>query len=427
LRRDVLFSLAAAAAHNGGRLVAVLLLAKLASAEILGAYTYALSLITPLVLLAGLEVRPAFVSDVRGLFSFGCYARARRAGLTLAAVGVAALAAAEGMRRGDLTAALLIAGVGAGRIAWSTSELAWGVFQRSERFDRVAMASLLRGGAQVAAFAIPVLVAAFSSTGDTHRQNMRYAVVCAVWGCAAAWTLLHVLLEQRATDQEPGLEHRAAWADVRRLALQTLPLGLVQLLIALGDTVPRVWIASSGHAGLEQLGYFGALAYVALAIQLGLVAVATGASHRLALYYHAAPHEFRRLARRLVRLSLIAGVAVLLLSWLGGRWLLAVLYRPEYAAHFPAFMLLMLAQCLSFPAGVFGFAVTSMRRFWVQGVIHTVVLGVTVVASVVLIRGPDPVLGAAWVAVLRSAAHALLYAACVAHAVRRMRSAAGAD
>jgi O-antigen/teichoic acid export membrane protein len=427
LRRDVLYSLAAAAAHNGGRLVAVLLLAKLASADVLGAYTYALSLITPLVLLAGLEVRPAFVSDVRGLFSYGCYARARSAGLTFAAVGVAALAAAEGLRRGDLAAALLIAGVGAGRIAWSTSELAWGVFQRHERFDRIALASLLRGAAQAVTFGIPVLVAAYSSTGHPHGPSMRYAAVCAVWGCAAAWTLVHVLMEQRATSREPGLDHQAAWTDVRRLAVQTLPLGLVQLLIALCDTVPRVWIASAGHAGLEQLGYFGALAYVALAVQLGLVAVATGASHRLALYYHAAPHEFRRLAWRLVLLALLAGAAVLLLSWLGGRWLLATLYRPEYAAHFPAFMLLMLAQCVAFPAGVFGFAVTSMRRFWVQGAIHVTVLAVTVVASAVLVRGPDPVLGAAWVAVVRSATQALLYAACVGHALRRMRTPASGD
>lgn len=417
LRVNVAYSLAAAGFQNLGRLAAILLLAKFADTETLGLYTYALAATTPVVLLLGFEVRAAFVADVRAQFSFGQYARLRRFGLWAAAIIVAVMSGLEFVRRGEIWPALIVGGAGAGRIAWGAAELAWGGWQRRERFELIALGCAIRGAAQAAIFAAALLLPATPGGSSAPAAPAYAPAALATWLCAAVWLATYQFFERRsgfaadagaATDEPRGLA---------RVAAHTLPLGMVQLLIALCDSVPRVWIAESQPEGLSRLGHFGALAYLALAVNIALVAVGTAASNRLAQTYCRDARAFLSLAGRLAALAVGAGALVMLATWLGGRWLLETLYRPDYAVHFPAFALLMAAQCITFLAAMFGFAVTSMRLFWIQAIIHATVLATTVASSAWLIPGSDPVLGAAWVAVARSAVHVALYAACVVYGV----------
>jgi O-antigen/teichoic acid export membrane protein len=194
-----------------------------------------------------------------------------------------------------------------------------------------------------------------------------------------------------------------------------LPLGVVTMLISLTLNIPRYFLEHYG--GSRDLGIFVGLAYVVTASITVIGAIGRAAMPRLA-NLHAAGQmlAFRRLVRVLVLCGLAIGAAGLLVALVAGVPLLRFLYTAEYAAHAPAFAVVMLAAGIGHAASLLGYAVTAGRRFSEQIPLWFVVAASTSVSSAMLIP-LFGVTGAAWAlvasAAVQLASYGLLYAKLV--------------
>ncbi len=386
----------------------VVTLNKLTTAEVCGEYFFALAIAQPVMLLLSLELRAAFVSDTHNRFTLGTYLALRWFAVVL---GVAVLTGflVQRIATSDGGATWLItAGVFAARIAWSAAEIGWGTYQRRERLDLLAVSNMLRGVASILPFIVvlPLLVKALS-------VDPVAAAALTIWLYAGGWAVVHIAYDRPRVADRSRWELSWSGTSVRALAWQTLPLGLVALVINLCDSVPR-WIFDSALVpdGKRQLGYFGSLAYITFAGNLMMIQIATASASRLAVYYRTDIQKFRRLVLRLVGVAIAIGGAVLLLATFAGRTILTWLYTAEYGAFKPQFQLIVLGHCLALVTNVLGVATTQMRLFWVQVPAQVITLAATLVAAFLLIPGDRPVQGAAMAAFVRAIAQFLVYVPC---------------
>jgi O-antigen/teichoic acid export membrane protein len=394
--------------YHACHLGAIILLAKFGSPEILGEYFLALAIATPVVLLFGFELRGAFVADAGNQFTFGTYDALRRRLLLPAALVLGVVLLAKALTESHWAYVVIFLGVFAQRLLWSVSEVGWGTFQRRERLDLLGLAAGLRGVAFLLPFALLLPFLLDEATPPARRaQVAALALLLAVAGVGLVlWRFDWLRV------RNPQLWDLCfTGAGLRALAWQTLPLGVVALVINLCDTFPR-WMFEAAPDGATQLGYFGSLAYITLAGNLVIIQAANAAANRLAAYYRTDLPRFLRLGAGLLLLAGATGGVVLVVALWAGAWILRILYTPDYAQYEPEFQLIVLAHALALLTNVFGVTTTQMRLFWVQVPVQVVTLVVTVVAAVMLI--PDaPVRGAAWTALIRSAVQLALYALCV--------------
>lgn len=417
LRRNLVYAILGNGLLNLCRLAVVVILAKFATAEVQGTFVYAsVALAAPVVLFCGLELRAAFVADAGGEFGFGIYRALRNLGMLAAGVVllVVVLTITRHERSFALTAVMLA--VCAGRIAFHLAEVYWGVYQRRERLDLLAWSNSLRGLAMLLPFVVLFVLPRLGRAADQPLETPP-ALVLAAWAAgsyAVAWGAIWWFFDRRRVVGQADVDLSWNWPAIGRLLQQTLPLGLVFLLINLCETVTHWFVKRAGSgAGWSELGYFGAMRFVTLAATFLIVQVGTAAGNRLANYYQKDYHAFLRLAGKVTGVALAIGLGILVAVWLLGEWFLRVVYTAEYAAHYQGFVILALAQVFALLAAVFGFVTTHMRQFWIQVPVQLLVLGTTAITAGLLIRPEDPVYGGAWTTVVRSGAQAVLYLGCV--------------
>ncbi|MBI5863467.1 MAG: hypothetical protein HZB38_02935 [Planctomycetes bacterium] len=407
LKAGALYVLLGNGAFNLCRLTAVVLLAKTASAEILGQFETGLAIAAPVSVFCCLELRAAYVADARGRAPYSAFRRWRDLGLLVAALSLLAVAVVR-LAHDPLVMVLLMAGAFAMRLILQSAELGWGVFQRIERLEWLGLSNLLRGGVMLLAFG------GFLGLG----RGLGLAVepsqlaVAAAWTTAAGWLLVSLCYDRpRSRAESDPSELAAAPSGLGNVLRDSLPLAAVALMISLCDALPRLVVRGQDQ-GARSLGHFGALSYIPMIAHFVMLQIGLAASRRLAVAHETDPARFRRLAIRLTGIAFGLGGSMVILISLLGRTLLSALYRPEYAEHFVALRTLAIAQAILLLASIWGFLLTQMRWFWVQVPIHVAVMAVTSLAAWSLI--PDnPIEGASQTALIRAIVHCALYGAAL--------------
>jgi O-antigen/teichoic acid export membrane protein len=423
LKRNVLYAIAGNGALNACRFAVLVLLAKYAGEQIQGTFTYtSIAWAGPVVLFCGLELRAAFVADAGREFTFGTYRALRTVGMGAATVVLLAVVLWTTRTEASFPLVWMMLAVCAGRIIFHQAEVYFGVYQRRERLDLMAWSNALRGLTMLIPFAVLLLwprVAHPDGPSDAPPQHLMRLAACACSLYAVAWTAIWWFLDRRLVVDHADVRLSWDWSAVWRLAKQTLPLGLVLLLINLCETVTQWFVkrAAAGE-GWTELGYFGAMRFVTLGATFLIVQVSTAAGNRLANYYQRDLRSFVRLATKLTGIAVALGGAILVTARVFGEWFLRAAYTPKYAEHADAFLILVLAQAVVLLAAVFGFVTTHMRQFWIQVPVQMAVLATTVAAAMLLVQPEDPVRGGAWTMLVRSTMQAVLYFGCVLIGIR---------
>ena len=183
------------------------------------------------------------------------------------------------------------------------------------------------------------------------------------------------------------------------------------LLMSLQANVPRYFLKS--QAGAESLGVFVGLLALTQLGSLVVNALGQAASPRLAIAFQGGQRRdfFRLMARLVIVGGLLGSLAVLFVAVAGSKILMR-LYGPEYAAHGPAFLLLMVSAAVLYMAGPLGYAATAAHRIRLQPIVHAVNLMVTIAA--VWWVGVADVWGMAWVMLVSSLTVTGLYVVILA-------------
>ncbi len=370
VRANFAWTLAGNIAHAGAQWVLILVLARFASAEVVGAYALALAVASPVFLLANLHLRTVHATDIGEEFSFETYLGLRLLSSAAAAcVLLVSAVAGLGGSGGGILAALAI-----GKMLESLSDLFYGRFQLRERMAHIGKSMILRSMGVV----MVMTLALKSGAG----------VVVGTWACAAvcAAALAFDAAAALSMEMTGKLRLDPDWGTMRRLARRVAPLSLVLLFVSLNANVPRYVLAAL--AGEREVGVFSALASLAVAANTLVMALGQSTSTRLALSFFAGDLTvFLRKGAVLLLLAVALGAAGITAAIAAGPQLLALLYGSAYAGASKAFRWVMVGGALSYVGAAAGYMLSSARCFTPQLPLLAGATLVTAIVSILLVPG----------------------------------------
>lgn len=378
IRQGFAWSLIGVGGFAGAQWAIIVLIAKLGTVEMLGAYSFALALSAPVLLFFHLNLRLAQAVDRHRAFLFHEYLAVRGLGslLALALLFVILLAA------GQTAAVGLVVGVVAiGKSIDGFSDVAHGLMQQQERTDQQALSLLLRGALQVSLVASALYLRAPVAV-VSGMVALGSLVSLVSFDVPRSRAVLHHLGEADAWSR---LTLRDAWAsNGRRLVERALPLGIMAVLGSLYQNIPRFFLEHT--LGLRAVGFYSAVFYLTFVGYTAVAAIGNATSPLLARVFQANRARFRRVAFQLAAIGAgigLVGVAVAVLA--GGR-LLGVLYRPEYSAYQGLLVWVMVSSTLWYAAALLSFAAIAADQIKVQAILHAVAALATLVVSPFAIR-----------------------------------------
>ena len=425
------------AACQWGMLVTI---AKLGSPEMVGQFTLGLAVTAPVLMFTNLHLRTVQVTDAKREFSFGDYLALRLLGTTVAMVVIIGIIATAGYR---IETSLSILFIAVAKAFESISDVCYGFIQQNEQMDRIARSMIVKGILSLILMSLGVYLSGTVVWGTvglaiawgivlvgvdlptTSKFLIEYAAVTAVgvaapkknrspvitvqpnWSSQNIYRLARLSLPFRLARIFLSFNltmPRSRWdiTALSKLAWLSLPLGFVMMLISLNLNVPRYFIQN--YLGEKTLGIFGALSYLMVVGSIVINALAESSSARLSRYYAAA--DRRKFSILTLQLAIIfggLGLGGILFAWIGGKQVLALIYRPEYAQHQELFLLLTIAAAVGYVSSALGYAITAARYFRVQIPLFIAVTATSALACLWLI----PTMG------MKGAALALIMAAVV--------------
>ena len=375
LRRNIAWGLVGNIIYTASQWATLIVLAKLTSPLAVGQFALGLAITAPVVLLMNLRLRAAQATDARGAYQFCDYLALRLTTVVLMLAGLVTAVLVAGYRR---ETTLVVIGIALAKCAESISDIFHGLFLRHERMELVAKSNIAKSALSLTAF----------SAGVYFTREVAWGVA----GLAAAWTAVLVgydipqAFRLARQDLTKRLELRPRWHGrlLLRLVRVTLPLGIAATLVALNTSLPRYFLEH--FLGERALGIFAALAYFVAGGLSVMAALGDSAMPRLAKYYARGDSAaYLRLLGKLLVIAAVIGMLGIIVTLLGGRLLLHVLYGAEYAAAVVAFVWVMVAGLVMYIASILGDALLAARRFPEQLALLTCVALVMVGACAALI------------------------------------------
>jgi O-antigen/teichoic acid export membrane protein len=352
LRKNFLWTFSGNVIYAGCQWGMLMALAKLGSPEMVGQFALGLAIGAPVMMFANLQLRAILGTDVQDDFRFGEY-WALRIVTSIGATLVIASVALVGGYRWETFLVVVVVGVSKG--IESNSDIMYGLFQRCERLDRIAVAMILRGIGSVILFGL-----ALWATGSVAWAAGALATWWGIILSAYEWRAAAALLARfgRAGDRVVP-----TWVLPRmgRLAWLAMPLGLVTALSSLNTNIPRYFVAH--HFGEESLGYFAAIAYTMVVGSTIINALGQSAAPRLARYYSSNQAAYLRLLGKMFLLSIVLGAGAVVIVEMWGAKVLSLLYRPDYAEYQPEFACLTVAAGLAYVASILTTGMTAARIY----------------------------------------------------------------
>ncbi len=350
----------------------LLVLAKLGDAATVGLFALGLAICQPILLLTSLHLRPALVTDRAHEFRYGQYIGLRLIGSVMIVVIATAVCLIAGYPP-ETTIVVVLISIGVAILA--VREMFLGIMQKHECMNYSAFSQLLLSVGAFTAFTTAFVLTRSLVVAIASLLGVRLAVLL-LYDIPRARAIVRHFLPERAEQ-----ELRPDWSlgMLRQLGLRTLPLGAAMTVGTFSNNVQHYFL--KGFHGDRMVGYYGAMFAMMQAAILLSNTMGVAASPRLADCFRNNPRQFLRLLGKLVAIAAALGLVGVLVAAVAGRWLLRLLFTPEYAEYAPQFVWLAGATALMFVASMFVVAMTAARRFWVILAAWIVAGTVSVVAS----------------------------------------------
>lgn len=359
----------------------LVILAKLGSPAIVGQFALALAIISPVIMITNMQLRGVQATDAKKEYFLSDYIAVRVLSTIAALFLIVSI-----LYFGHFSSAVFLATVmlALAKVVESISDVFYGFFQQHEKMGFMARSMIFKG-----IFSVAVLgfVFYFSSS-----------LFWALTGLLGTWLLVLIFYDwQKGRSLRIAVEENsrglialtiASFRERRgilvRIMVLAFPLGVVMGILSLNANVPRYAIEK--YLGTRNLGIFAALAYAVVAVGMFIQALGQAVSPRLARYFEDRDTlAFKSILKKMIWINLGIGLFGILMILVAGEPILSFIYTEEYATHTKLFMILMIYSTLSGIGSVFGYGMTAARKFACQVPLYLTVLGVTLVASFVLI------------------------------------------
>ena len=373
----------------------VVVLSRIGTPEDVGALTVLTALITPIFLLANMDMRNGHSADDLTDFTPPDYYALRLWSSFFAVLFVVLITFTYLDSSGALVQVSAVA-YAVVKFVGAQINMNHGVFQRAEKMDFVARSLLCQGAFGLTAFTL----------GYYYSSNLSVAFLSE----ATAWCLSLILIDRQLLGSlgksiRFGTILNVPFSKVLRLARWSIPLGLAVFLMASASSIPRLVLER--YVDISAVGVFGAIAYINIALNIVGNAIGSSSSARLRrLYRSGSKAKFLRISLILALLAACIGGGLCSLVYLLGEQILTLMYGAFYA-NIEVFKITILAAAIRLIAAPLQFSVNAGQAFWRRMLNNSAVFSVAVVTSVLLIPGYG-LIGAAWAMVALSVVHLLL-------------------
>jgi O-antigen/teichoic acid export membrane protein len=361
---------------------ALVALAKLSSPLIVGQYSLGVAIAMPVISLTGLQIRSVIASDVRETYKFGEYVGFRLISIGLAMLLILAIPLV--LHSGPLMTLLTFV-IGLSLAIENISDVYYARLQSIDRMDRIAKSQILRAPLSLLAMSLGVYFTGQLTWGVVAMVLVRTAVLLGY--DRRVQTHSSEPLESNSPESRVAFEHvkealRPRW-ELRKMGhilWLALPLGIVAMLVNLNVNVPRYFI--QWKLGTRELGIYSALAFLMSAGNLLVGALAQAVFVPLARFYaEGRRRAFTFLLLKLLGIGTVLGVGGVIVAWVAGARLLAIIYRPEYAAESRLLVWFMVVAWIGYLGQFLGCGMTSARLFVHQIPLFAVGLSIIAVGS----------------------------------------------
>jgi O-antigen/teichoic acid export membrane protein len=345
--------------------------AKLGTPTLVGEFAFATALAGPIFMLMNLQLRGVQSTDARNEYCFSDYLTLRVFGSVLAVMVIAVAAPVLRLNVAATYVLLLVAGF---KALESVGDVIAGLMQKYEMLDSVAISLLLRGGVSSVVFAVTFAV----------WRSLPFALL--LWACAAGISIATYDsgVARRLAAFEGGITFALNRARIQRLALISLPLGIVSAFTSLNTNIPRY--AIERVLSVSDLGIFASIAYPVTAATIVANALGQSALARLSRHFaEGRMGDFKRVIFKLIACGVGLTVCGMGTVAVAGNRVLRLLYTPEYAKQGHLFLVLALAAGLNSIACFLVYGLTAAREFKIQIPITLVCMLTTFVSSAVLV------------------------------------------
>ncbi len=378
LRRNFSWTLAGSVITVGCQWLMLIVMAKLLDIEQVGYYTLALSIISPIMMFSMLQLRTVLVTDVHESFSFGDYFGVRLFTNGLTGLVVLGVIASLFGRYGLVVCGVIFI-VFLNKAIESTADISFAVLQKQERLDKAAISMVLKN-----VFAVVALSVVLWATGS---------ILMGAISIGFCWLAVLLFYDRPNVELFEKWKPHWRWKAVGIILLVGLPLGVTRGFIALNDSIPRYFI--EGYLGTSSQAVFAAMAYTVTAAGRCIESLGYSAAARLARYYAINRKAYMKLLLKMLCVSIGLGLLTIFVGVVGGRQILAFVYKAEYAQQPDVFVWLLIVAAGKMVASILNHGMNAARYFKAQVPLNIISLLVAAMGCVWLV--PQYGLkGAAW-------------------------------
>ena len=355
----------AMAVSNWGGLV---ILAKMASTEVVGDFALTLAIATPVAALAFFAIRPMVATDAVNEFRFQDYLGVQLASCVVC-MGILILIAVLGYFHAEVNMAVLT--VGTAKLIEGTSNVFYGLMLKHNRTGRMAVSMVTKATGGLVALSL-----GYHFTGSIAVMGMAVAV----W-----WILILLFIDvpcmsRLLIEHEGGSiwSYRPRFYTLWKVVCVCAPAGGTTFLRMLNQNIAPYFIQV--FLGRTSLGIFAASMVVSRAVRLLFVGLSQAVGPRLSQYYRKRPDAYLGLILKMLAVALVLGVSVMTVAWLLGRFILTVVFQPEFADSHGVLVLLLLAATVTLQYNIIRIAMIAARylvALIAQVLATTVVTGIS--------------------------------------------------
>jgi O-antigen/teichoic acid export membrane protein len=396
---------------QGGMLM---VLARLGTPEMVGAFTFALAVTAPVFMFSNLQLRVVQATDAQAQFTFNDYLGLRLASTLLALSGLLGM---NLLFPSSHSTVILMIGIA--KAIESISDVCAGFMQQQERMDFISISLMIKGVLSLFLLAMGIVLTG-QVIGGAVALVMSWATVLIGYDLR----IMRRLLKHRSQDAQK-LTPSWKWSIQQKLIRLTLPLGAVMLLISLNANIPQYLIQYfivRHYLHPPDLGIFAAIAYLMLVGSIIQGALAQAASPRLAKYYAEGRRKaFANLLFNLLGIGAVIGGIGFGVAWIFGKALLTLIYTAEYGQYSHLLVWLMVAAALEYICSFLGTGITAARYFRVQVPLFATSAVMMAIASFILI----PIYGLTGIPIAMIATAVFRIVLCfavLAHALKKHES-----
>lgn len=361
--------------------ILLIILAKLGNPTVVGQFTLALAVCSPVFLLSNLKLRTVMCTDINDNYYYKTFKFLRVLSSLIAIIFIALIAFFSNYSLDMFWVIMLFSFA---KFVEMQSDIYYGLFQKREEMDLIAKSLIIKGTLNIL-FVYGLYV---------YTSNLIFVVL----GIFISNLLVLIFFDKRNSvrfnsDWSIPIKDILIKKQLINLLIISFPLGLSTALGSLNTNMPRYFVEQ--NLGQYELGIFAAISYLLIAANTIINALSQAVTPRLAKLFLNNIDQFIKFTTKLILLGFSIGLLSLIIVFFFGEEILLIIYSEDYANYSSVLLVITLGSLVLLTSVFLGTAISASRNYKIQPKIQVVTTFFILVGSYFFINKLG-LIGAAW-------------------------------